>query len=83
MLIEELEAQREARTQRSVSLVESLRQKEIEEQRADREQRDEIYRAAFGISGSGDDAEGEGTPDIILNEAAQVLNDIIDYPPII
>ncbi len=83
VLIEELEAQREARTQRSVSLVESLRQKEIEEQRADREQRDEIYRAAFGISGSGDDAEGEGTPDIILNEAAQVLNDIIDYPPII
>lgn len=83
VLIEELEAQREARAQRSVSLVEKVRQAEIAELQEGREQRNELYRAAFGVSSGADDSNGEGTPDIILEEAANVLNDIIDYPPTI
>lgn len=75
-LLDELEAQRDARAQNSVTLLESVRKKEISELRADREQRLELYRTAFGASG-GDDDESD-IPDIILNEAANVLSDIID-----
>ncbi len=81
LLIEELEAQRVARGQRDISLVEEIRQKENLEQNADREKRRELYRRAFGAS-SGDDEEGDepAVADIILEEAANVLNDIIDHP---
>jgi len=84
LLIEELEAQREARTQQSVSLVESVRQQEILEEKADRETRTELLRKAFGASGSDDDDEdGEAeVADIILEEAAKVLSDIIEFPPV-
>lgn len=81
LLIEELEAQRTARAQRVVSLVESVRQLEITELRADREEREELYRRAFGASGGDDEDSEASAPDIILGEAANVLNDIIDYPP--
>ncbi|MFK7889843.1 MAG: carboxy terminal-processing peptidase [Granulosicoccus sp.] len=79
VLIEELDAQRVARAQRSVTLLESARREEIEEQRADREQRTELYRTAFGASDRSGESEGESTPDIILEEAANVLNDIINH----
>jgi carboxyl-terminal processing protease len=80
LLIDELEAQRTARSQRVVSLVESVRQQEILELQTNREEREELYRRAFGASSSdGDEAE---IPDIILEEAANVLSDTIDYPPI-
>ena len=76
LLIEELEAQRTARAQRFVSLVESVRKQENLERRAGREEREELYRKAFGASSSDDD-DGEAVPDIILEEAANVLSDII------
>ena len=81
VLIEELENQRTARADRSVTLVEQIRQDEMAEQQADREERDKIYRAAFGGSDNSDDDDEESVPDIILEEAANVLNDIIDFPP--
>jgi carboxyl-terminal processing protease len=77
LLIEELEAQREARAQRHVSLVESVRRQDIVDGEADREERVALLRRAFGAGGS-DDADGEVYPDIILDEAAQVLGDVID-----
>ncbi|MFT6641399.1 MAG: carboxyl-terminal processing protease, partial [Flavobacteriaceae bacterium] len=83
LLIEELEAQRTARAQREVSLVENVRQQEILERGADREEREELYRRAFGASGrDGDEEDSKADiPDIILEEAANVLSDIIEYPP--
>ena len=80
LLIEEFEAQRDARTQNSVSLVEKVRQEENLEQTADRETRVELYRKAFGASSLDDDDDGSAVADILLEEAANVLNDIIDYP---
>jgi len=77
LLIEELEAQRDARSQRDISLLEAVRKQEIEDRRTDREEREELYRKAFGASGSDGDDDG-GFPDIILEEAANVLSDIID-----
>ena len=78
LLIEELEAQREARAQREVSLVESVRKQEILERGADREQRLELFRKAFGASNRDASEEGTEVPDIILEEAAMVLGDVID-----
>lgn len=77
LLIEELEAQRKAREQKTVSLVESVRQQENLERGADREERIELFRKAFGASGRDDD-EADAVPDIILQEAANVLGDIIE-----
>ena len=74
LLIEELESQRDARAQNYVSLVEATRKQENIEQEADREEREELYRRAFGASSRDSD---EDTPDIILEEAANVLGDII------
>ena len=74
LLIDELEAQRDARSQRDVTLLEAVRKQEIEERRTDREEREELYRKAFGASG---DDDGD-FPDIILDEAANVLSDIIN-----
>lgn len=76
LLIEELEAQRTARAQQHVSLVESVRKQENLERRAGRQEREELYRKAFGASSS-DDNDGDTIPDIILEEAANVLSDII------
>ena len=78
LLIEELEAQREARAQREVSLVESVRKQEILERGADREKRLELFRKAFGASNRDASEEGTEVPDIILEEAAMVLGDVID-----
>jgi len=78
LLIEELEAQREARADRSVSLVQKIRQAELVELRADREKREDLYRAAFGISDRDTNDDEAGVLDIILEEAAHVLADVID-----
>ena len=59
-----------------MTLLEAVRKQEIEERRSDREEREELYRKAFGAAGDGD--EDGGFPDIILDEAANVLSDIID-----
>lgn len=81
LLIEELDSQRDAREKRSITLLEDVRQQEILEQKADRDEREALIRLAFGGS-SRDDEEGETVvADIILEEAANVLNDVIDYPP--
>jgi len=79
LLIEELEAQRTARAQTSVSLVESVREQEILERRTGREEREELYRRAFGVSSRDADEEDSesGVTDIILEEAANVLSDVI------
>ncbi|OED35153.1 hypothetical protein AB833_31445 [Chromatiales bacterium (ex Bugula neritina AB1)] len=78
LLIEELDAQRVARAQRHVSLLESFRKKENLERAADREEREELFRKAFGASTSNTDEDQENFPDIILHEAANVLGDIIE-----
>ena len=80
LLLEELEAQRTARSQRQVSLVEKVRKQENLARGADREERLELFRKAFGVS-SNDSDEADAIPDIILDEAANVLSDIIDITP--
>ena len=81
LLIEELDAQRDAREQTSVSLNEEVRQEEIAERETDQDERVELYRKAFGASSLDDDDEdGPVVDDILLDEAANVLSDIIDYP---
>ena len=77
LLIEELDAQREARADREVSLIESVRKEENLARGENRDEREQILRRAFG----GADSQEEGapsTPDIILNEAANVLLDVMD-----
>ncbi len=81
LLIEELESQREARSQRSISLLESVRQAEIAERKDGREKREELVRKAFGRSSGNEEESETAVADIILEEAAYVLNDIIDHPP--
>ena len=78
LLIEELESQRVARAQKQVSLLESVRKAEFLERRDGREEREELFRKAFGASSNDDDEENAAFPDIILDEAAYVLSDIID-----
>ncbi|MFK8082592.1 MAG: carboxy terminal-processing peptidase [Granulosicoccus sp.] len=80
MLIDELEAQRIARTQTSVSLVETVRQAEISGREDGREQRQELIRRAFGGPGREDDDDKLAVADIILEEAAQVLADLSEMP---
>lgn len=80
LLIDELEAQRVARAQQHISLLENVRQQEILERETDREKSQELIRRAFGASGA-DENDEEAVPDIILEEAANVLSDIIDHPP--
>lgn len=76
LLIRELESQRAARAQSFVTLVETAREQEIEERKVDRTEREELFRRAFGASiDSSDDAPA--IPDIILEEAANVLSDVI------
>ena len=82
LLIEELDAQRDASEESSISLVEEVRKQEILDQKADREERIELFRKAFGASSPDDDEEGDsGAADLLLEEAANVLSDIIDTPP--
>ncbi len=76
LLLEELDSQRTSRTQSEVSLVESVRRQEIAEQETDRDERLELFRKAFGFS-SNDDDDDNGSPDIILEEAANVLGDLL------
>ena len=78
LLIEELESQRVARAQKQVSLLESVRKAEFLERREGREEREELFRKAFGASSNDGDEEDAAFPDIILDEAANVLSDIID-----
>lgn len=81
LLIEELESQQEARDRTEISLVESVRIQENEEQSEDREKREELYRKAFGFgTASGDEEDDEDSvADIILVEAANVLSDVIEF----
>ena len=81
LLIEELDAQRDANAERSISLLEEVRKQEILEQTTDRERRLELYRKAFGASSPDENEEGsEPVADLLLDEAANVLSDIIDSP---
>lgn len=76
LLIDELKNQRESRSDQEVTLLEAERRGEIAEREADQEQREELFRKAFGASVRDDDEEQQ-VPDIILQEAANVLSDSI------
>jgi len=80
LLIEELETQRDDRALQQISLVESTRKQENLERGADREKRLQLFRNAFGVASNDSDNEGdeEVIPDIILEEAANVLLDVVD-----
>jgi len=83
VLIDELKSQRADREQQQVSLVESIREKENLERGSDREERLQLFRKAFGASGNDNDSENDekDVPDIILDEAANVLLNIMDSSP--
>lgn len=83
LLIDELKSQRADREQQQVSLVEATRKKENLERGTDREERLQLFRTAFGASGNDTDDEDNNTdvPDIILDEAANVLLNIMDNSP--
>lgn len=82
LLIEELESQREIRTRNEVSLLESARRAEIDEQGEEQEERTRLFRAAFGFSSNDDDEDEDAAHDIILEEAAYVLSDVIELAPL-
>ncbi len=77
LLVEELEVQRTDRAQQHISLVETIREEKNVARGSDREERLQLYRKAFGASGSDTDNENDEAeiPDIILDEAANVLID--------
>ena len=75
LLLEELSARRIIRKQRTVSLVEAERKIEWAERETDRERREKLLRKAFG---GGSDSSDDDVPDVVLEEAAQVLGDLID-----
>ncbi len=77
LLLDELEAQRNARAERDITLQEEKRQEEFAARNTDREERLALYRLAFGGSNATDEDSDLAVTDIILEEAAQVLNDII------
>jgi len=81
VLIDELKSQRVDRASGQVSLVEADRKQENLERGTDREERLQLYRKAFGASGNDSDNESGDAdiPDIILDEAAKVLLDSVDY----
>ncbi|MCP5152480.1 MAG: carboxy terminal-processing peptidase [Chromatiales bacterium] len=74
-LIEELETRRAMRGREVVSLVEAERVGQAEQRSTEREFRDDLLRKAFGATV--DDDAGEKVPDIVLDEAARVLGDLI------
>ncbi len=78
LLIEELDSLRDARAQQDVSLMEARRKQEIEERSSNREEREELLRKAFGAGDTDEDAD---LPDILLEEAAHVLSDVIASSP--
>ena len=80
LLLEELESQRTTRAQSEVTLLESVRKQEIEEQETDREERLALFRKAFG-AGDSDDDDAQSYPDIILEEAANVMSDLMATQP--
>lgn len=76
LLLDVLEARRELRARRTVSLLEERRKRERDEQEAGQEEREALYRKAFGA----DPPDAEDTsdaPDVVLDEAARVLGDLI------
>ncbi len=77
LLIEELNSQRVSRSDRDVTLEEDLRKQQIAERTTDREEREELYRKAFGFSSNDDEDDEADFPDIILEEAANVLGDLL------
>ncbi len=83
LLIEELEAQRVARAEQEITLIEEDRRRLIEERQVDSAKRLELYRRAFGSAAANENDESRDTAvaDIILEEAANVLSDVIDYSP--
>jgi carboxyl-terminal processing protease len=74
-LLEELAAQRQMREQKVASLLETERTRQWQKRRDEREARETLYRKAFGIDVEAE--EGEAVPDVILEEAARVLGDLI------
>jgi len=78
LLIEELDAQLESSSRNSISLNEEIRRQEIEEQEANREERIDLFRKAFGASSPDEDDSDSTSSDILLVEAANVLSDIIE-----
>lgn len=80
LLLDELDSQNASSDEIDVSLLESVRKAEINEREPDREERMELVRRAFGASASDsdeDDSDGATYPDVILEEAANVLSDIL------
>ena len=82
LLIDELESQREARASTTVSLLEAERRAEMQEQGDEEDDRIELFRIAFGVSSSDDEDDEDAVPDILLDEAAHVLSDVIELAPV-
>lgn len=78
LLIAELNSQRASRSQSDITLVEALRKEQILERQTDREEREVLFRKAFGFSTNDDDDDEEEFPDIILEEAANVMSDLLE-----
>ena len=92
LLREAVGEQRKARESKSVSLVEAVRRQEWDERQQSNEARNDLYRKAIGIDTSPrrrrtdeqspdgkPEKEREPAPDILLEEAAQILTDILAY----
>ncbi len=78
-LLENIEMAEELRSQKAISLNMATRQQEQELRRADRLKRENARRAARGLDQveSLEDVNDEDRPDVLLNQAAEILADLV------
>lgn len=84
LLLENIEVAEKMRQQKAISLSLETRLSEQEQRRADRLQRENSRREALGLEilASLDDAAEEDQPDVLLNQAAEILTDLaIQFAP--
>ncbi|MCB1745074.1 MAG: carboxy terminal-processing peptidase, partial [Gammaproteobacteria bacterium] len=75
LLMEELNVLRDGQKQHSVTLQQDKRRREWEARQTNKDEREALYKKAFG---NGTDDEDTDQADILLEEAARVLVDLID-----
>ena len=83
LLLQDIEVVEEIRQQKSVSLNIEERKAEQEARRTARLTRENERRKARGLESieSLDDIEDEEGPDVLLNQAAEILTDLVSLEP--
>ena len=78
LLLDELESRRTQQEQVALTLVETKRKQDWDKRESERDEREDLFRKAFGADPETE--ESREVPDIVLEEAARVLGDLIAQP---